>query len=68
METIAEKEVTKSYLDYKDVMTLIGCGKRKAYYTIAMLNKELEAQGAFYIAGRVNKSYFFSRWNGKNQN
>ena len=64
MEAVKEMEITKSYLDYQDLMTILGCSKRKAYNVIAMLNSELERQGAFYIAGKVNKAYFFSRWNG----
>lgn len=64
MVAVANTEVTKSYLSVEDVMEITGCSKRKAYYIIASLNKELEQRGAFYLTGKVNKAYFMKRWNG----
>lgn len=67
MLAVADKEITKSYLTAQDVMEITGCSKRKAYYIIASLNKELEQRGAFYLTGKVNKAYFMKRWNGQMQ-
>lgn len=67
MGTVVSAEVTKSYLSADDVMEITGCSKRKAYYIIASLNKELEQRGAFYLTGKVNKAYFMKRWNGTMQ-
>ena len=67
MVTVANTEVTKSYLSAQDVMEITGCSKRKAYYIIASLNKELAQRGAFYLTGKVNKAYFMKRWNGNMQ-
>ena len=67
MDAVANTEVTKSYLSADDVMEITGCSKRKAYYIIASLNKELEQRGAFYLTGKVNKAYFMKRWNGTMQ-
>lgn len=64
MVAVVNTEVTKSYLTAQDVMEITGCSKRKAYYIIASLNKELEQHGAFYLTGKVNKAYFMKRWNG----
>ncbi len=64
MENVKDFEITKSYFDVNDVETILGVSRRKAYYIIANLNKELEKSGAFVIPGKVNSSYFVSRWNG----
>ena len=68
MEAVKEMEVTKSYYDAHDVGVMLGVGTRKAYYIIAELNEELAKKGAFVISGKVNKSYFQSRWNGEKLN
>lgn len=65
MENVKEFEIAKSYFDVSDVETILGVSRRKAYYIIANLNKELEKSGAFVIPGKVNSSYFVSRWNGE---
>lgn len=65
MENVKDFEITKSYFDVNDVETILGVSKRKAYYIIANLNKELEKSGAFIIPGKVNSNYFVSRWNGE---
>ena len=65
MENAKNFEITKSYFDVNDVETILGVSRRKAYYIIANLNKELEKGGAFVIPGKVNSSYFVSRWNGE---
>lgn len=67
MGTITENEVTKSYMDAQDVCEMLGCSKRKAYYIIATLNKELQEKGAFFLTGKVNRAYFLKRWNGNMQ-
>jgi hypothetical protein len=42
----------------EDVMRILGVGQRKAYQIMRSINKELEAEGFYYISGRVSKARF----------
>jgi hypothetical protein len=39
-------------------MRILGVGQRKAYQIMRNINKELDAEGFYYIPGRVSKARF----------
>lgn len=53
--------MAKDYMNVRDVMASIGCGKSKAYRTIQKLNAELKKRGYITFSGRVPRSYFEDR-------
>ncbi|WP_370835514.1 DNA-binding protein [Faecalibacillus intestinalis] len=53
--------MNKEVYTKNDVMMILNCKKTKAYDVIRKLNKELEKEGYFTIAGKVNAKYFRKR-------
>ena len=50
------------FINYEDIMDLLGVKKTKAYDIIATLNKELEQKGFMTQRGRVSATYFCQRF------
>lgn len=54
MQEVAAK---KPYLDTRDIMSLTGCAKTRAYEVIREMNQELEKMGYITFKGRVPRLY-----------
>ncbi len=52
----------KSFLDVKDVMVEMGCGRTTAYKEIQKLNEELDKRGYITHKGKISRSYFEARY------
>lgn len=49
------------YATIKDVQEIIGCGRTTACDMIRMMNKELEKQGKWTVAGKIPWNYLKDR-------
>lgn len=53
--------MVKEFLNYTDIMNIMGVSKSKAYQIIQDLNEELKDKGYIVIAGKVSSKYFLKR-------
>ena len=53
----------KIVLRAKQVAEILDVSENKAYNIIAALNEQLQKQGFMTVRGRVNKSYFYEKFN-----
>ncbi len=51
----------KNYLTAADVAEILGVSIGHSYKIIKKMNKELEDQGFYVVAGKVSKKYFATR-------
>lgn len=51
-------KIESRYYTVKDVETMLGCGKTKAYQVIKQLNTIWEQRGKISVAGKVNRTIF----------
>jgi len=49
------------FLDYADVMELIGCSKTMSYKVIGECNKELKENGKIVFRGKVPTQFLLQR-------
>lgn len=50
------------YYSAKDIATMLGVSKAKAYEIIRKLNAELDSKGYLTLSGKVSVAYFNKQW------
>lgn len=55
------------YYSAKDIATMLGVSKAKAYEIIRKLNAELDSKGYLTLSGKVSVAYFNKQWYGLDQ-
>jgi hypothetical protein len=53
----------KFLLDVRDVMTLLGVSKSRAYMVMRKCNEKLAKKGKMTLKGRVNKQFLLEEFN-----
>ncbi|MCR4599378.1 MAG: helix-turn-helix domain-containing protein [Acetatifactor sp.] len=54
----------KIYLTAEEVAKILGISKGHSYKLIRKMNKELEAKGFLFVAGKIPVAYFEERYYG----